>query len=78
MAACTTTPGGIGLPRARTRCDVGQLAATTATEIETGADDETEMGVFGFLAQPQRRENLAVALGEYLRFGMEAGSFDAT
>ncbi len=55
-----------------------QLARAGAAEIGTGADDEAEMGVFRFLAQPQRRRNLAVALGEYLKFGMEAGVFDAT
>ena len=55
-----------------------QLAATCATEIATGADNESEMGAFNFLHQPQRRANLASALEEYLRFGLEAGTVEVT
>jgi hypothetical protein len=31
------------------------------------------MGAFRFLQQPQREANLRMSLGEYLRFGLEAG-----
>jgi hypothetical protein len=55
-----------------------QLAASCAAEIATGADNEAEMGAFNFLYQPQRLANLATALDEYLRFGLEAGSFNVT
>ena len=50
-----------------------QLAPTCAVEIRTGADDGSEMGVWGFLLAPQREANLVTSLDEYLRFGLEAG-----
>jgi hypothetical protein len=31
------------------------------------------MGAWHFLQAPQRLRNLQIALGEYLRFGLEAG-----
>jgi hypothetical protein len=55
-----------------------QLASTCASEIATGADNESEMGAFNFLHQPQRRANLASALEEYLPFGLEAGTVEVT
>jgi len=55
-----------------------QLGTRCANEIATGADDEAEMGAFNFLQQPQRAANLATALDEYLRFGLEAGTFEQT
>jgi len=50
-----------------------QLAASTADEIRTGAEDGSEMGVWSMLKQPQRTANLEASLDEYLRFGLEAG-----
>jgi hypothetical protein len=50
-----------------------QLSRRCAPEIATGADDESEMGAFHELFQPQRITNLQVRLAEYLRFGLEAG-----
>jgi hypothetical protein len=50
-----------------------QLRLTTPGEIRKGADDESEMGVFHHLFQPQRESNLRVRLDEYLRVGLEAG-----
>ena len=50
----------------------GQLTRSTAQEIRTGADNGAEMGVWNLLQQPQREANLALALDEYLRFGLEA------
>ena len=50
-----------------------QLSLSTPAEIRSGADDESEMGVFHELYQPQRETNLRVRLDEYLRFGLEAG-----
>jgi len=50
-----------------------QLQRTAAVELRTGAEDGSEMGVWSFLEQPQREANLTTALGEYLRFGLEAG-----
>jgi hypothetical protein len=49
-----------------------QLSLTCPREIRTGADDESEMGAFKFLRQPQRETNLRVRLGEYLPFGLDA------
>jgi hypothetical protein len=50
-----------------------QLSRLTPSEIRRGADDESEMGAFHNLFQPQRETNLRTRLEEYLRFGMEAG-----
>lgn len=50
-----------------------QLAETCAGEIKTGADDESEMGVFHDLFQPQREANLRGRLSEFVPAGMEAG-----
>jgi hypothetical protein len=55
--------------------DYVQLRAACPAQIRTGASDESEMGVFHDLFQPQRETNLRVRLEEYLRFGLEAGSF---
>lgn len=55
-----------------------QLSYASAQEIRTGAEDGSEMGVFGILQQPQREANLRAALEEYLRFGLEAGIFFVT
>ena len=52
----------------------GQLTRSTAREIRTGADNGAEMGVWNLLQQPQREANLALALDEYLRFGLEAAA----
>jgi hypothetical protein len=52
-----------------------QLAQTCPTEIHSGAEDGSEMGVFDYLKQPQREANLRSSLDEYLRFGLEAGIF---
>jgi hypothetical protein len=50
-----------------------QLVETCAEEIKRGADDESEMGVFHDLFQPQREANLRVRLDENVPAGMEAG-----
>jgi hypothetical protein len=46
--------------------------------IVNGADDQSEIGVFHDLYQPQRLSNLRVMIADYLRFGLEAGIFYAT
>ncbi len=55
-----------------------QLALACAKEIREGADDESEMGVFHDLFQPQRHTNVVLRMKEYLRFGLEAGVFYET
>jgi hypothetical protein len=55
-----------------------QLSRRGPVEIFRGADDESEMGVFSHLKQPQRLDNLRARLDEYLRVGLEAGIFCAT
>jgi len=50
-----------------------QLADACACEIKRGADDESEMGVFHDLYQPQRAANLKTRLDEYTPAGMNAG-----
>ena len=56
----------------------GQASLTCPAEIQTGAEDGSEMGAFSFLKQPQRTANLQSNLEEYLRFGLEAGIFYVT
>lgn len=56
----------------------GQLGVHCPEEIRKGADDQTEMGVFHHLKQPQREANLRASLTEYLRVGLEAGIFYMT
>lgn len=55
-----------------------QLDRRTPDEVRRGADDESEMGVFHDLFQPQREDYLARRLEDYLRFGLEAGIFFAS
>jgi hypothetical protein len=50
-----------------------QLANTCADEIKRGADDESEMGVFHNLFQPQREANLRTRLDEFTPAGTNAG-----
>jgi len=50
-----------------------QLANTCAEEIKRGADDESEMGVFHDLFQPQREVNLRTRLDEFTPAGSNAG-----
>ena len=52
-----------------------QLTARTPDAIKRGADDESELGVYHFLFQPQRESDLITRLDEYLRVGLEAGIF---
>jgi hypothetical protein len=53
----------------------GQLALSCPKQITRGADDESEMGAFHDLYQPQRETDLQVRLDEYLRYGLQAGIF---
>ncbi|WP_419661825.1 hypothetical protein Dvar_22580 [Desulfosarcina variabilis str. Montpellier] len=50
-----------------------QLADSCAGEIKRGADDESEMGAFHHLYQPQREANLRARLDAYTPAGMEPG-----
>jgi hypothetical protein len=55
-----------------------QLSETCAGEITRGADDESEMGAFHDLFQPQREANLRARLDEFTPAGMDAGIIFAT
>ncbi|MBI3900077.1 MAG: hypothetical protein HY308_17550 [Gammaproteobacteria bacterium] len=55
-----------------------QLTTTIAVEISRGADDESEMGAFHDLYQPQRAANLRTRLDEYTPAGMNVGLIYAT
>jgi len=55
-----------------------QLAPDCPDEIARGADDEGEMGAFNFVQAAQRMANLRGRLDEYLRVGLEAGTFFVT
>jgi hypothetical protein len=55
-----------------------QLAQTCAVEITCGADDESEMGAFHDLFQPQREANLRTRLAEYTPADMNVGIFFAS
>jgi hypothetical protein len=50
-----------------------QLAERCPPEIRRGADDESEMGVFHDLFQPQRDASLRVRLEEFVPAGSEVG-----
>jgi hypothetical protein len=55
-----------------------QLADACPVEIRCGADDESEMGVYHDLFQPQREANLRARLAEYTPAGSEAGVIHAS
>jgi hypothetical protein len=55
-----------------------QLERRTPRAVWRGADDESEMGAFHHLFQPQREAYLEARLADYLRFGLEAGLFFVT
>jgi hypothetical protein len=50
-----------------------RLAPACAPEIVRGAEDESEMGVFHDLYQPQRAENLTLRLDEFTPAGADSG-----
>jgi hypothetical protein len=50
-----------------------RLARTCVPEILRGADDESEMGVYHDLFEPQREANLRARLDEYTPAGLDAG-----
>jgi len=50
-----------------------QLALSCDEEITRGADDESEMGAFHDLFQPQRAANLAARLDEFAPAKMDIG-----
>jgi len=50
-----------------------QLRFNAPVQIRRGAADESEMGVFCHLKQPQRETNLRIRLDEYLPFGLQPG-----
>jgi hypothetical protein len=53
--------------------DYFQLADSCALEIKRGADDQSEMGAFHDLYQPQREANLRARLEEFTPAGTDAG-----
>ncbi len=55
-----------------------QLSDNCAEEIKRGADDESEMGAFHDLFQPQREANLLARLDEFTPAGMDVGIIHAT
>lgn len=58
--------------------DYARLGPTCAPEIKRGADDESEMGVFHDLFEPQRTANLRARLDEYTPADMDAGIIPAS
>jgi hypothetical protein len=50
-----------------------QLANDCADEIKQGAEDESEMGAFHGLYQPQREANLHARLNDFTRLSTQAG-----
>ncbi|MBZ4415599.1 hypothetical protein [Myxococcus sp. RHSTA-1-4] len=55
-----------------------QLEQGCPDALRRGASNESEMGVFQYLLQPQREANLRAALEEYQPVGLEAGIFYVT
>ncbi len=56
----------------------GQLGRAGSPWLRVGAENGAEMGAFNSLLQAQREANLRIALGEYLRSGLDAGIFFVT
>ena len=56
----------------------GFLRVIVLEEIQTGAEDGSEMGVYCHLKQPQRLDNLRLRLEEYLPFGLSSGTILVT
>lgn len=52
-----------------------QLDLRCSPHIRRGASNGSEMGAFNSLRQPQRQDNIAQMLDEYLPFGLDAGVF---
>jgi hypothetical protein len=55
-----------------------RLSQRCADELRRGAHDESEMGVYHDLFEPQRSDAVRAALSDYVPAGMEAGLFFAT
>lgn len=55
-----------------------QLSGHTARDVAEGADDQSEMGAFHDVYQPQRLANVRARIDEYLRFGLEGGTLFAS
>jgi hypothetical protein len=55
-----------------------QLALQCPQQIQRGASNGSQMGVFNFLRQTQRQDNLYHILNEYLPFGLNMGTFYMT
>ena len=53
--------------------EYARLSDNCAPEILRGADDDSEMGVYHDLFNPQREANLNARLAEYSPAGMESG-----
>jgi hypothetical protein len=77
-AAARVAPVFSSLDYRRDPSAYGQLAVACPSEITTGAEDEGELGAYNFLKNAHRLANLTNRLGEYLRFGLEAGVFFET
>jgi hypothetical protein len=57
---------------------LAQLSPGCPNGISAGADDGSEMGVYGALKQPQRRANFAAASDGFVPVGMNAGLVERT
>ncbi len=55
-----------------------QLTDTCADEIKNGADDDSEIGVFHDLFQPQREANLSARLDDFTPAGTDVGIIHVT
>jgi hypothetical protein len=58
--------------------DYCRLSSWCADEIRRGADDQSQMGVFHDLFDPQRRANLEARLAEHVPAATDAGIFFAS
>jgi len=58
--------------------EYGRLAQACAEEITRGADDESELGAFHDLYQPERLASLRVRLDQFTPAGLDAGIFFAS
>ena len=68
------------MPRRQNQRDLSAAAQEylLALRVTAGAEDESEMGAFHDLFQPQRAANLRQRLAEYTPAGINAGIILAT
>ena len=75
---CVSAPAPVFVSRRYVDAAYLLLAPETVGEILRGAENGGEMGVWNSAAHQARDDNLRRVIGEFLRYGREAGVFHET